>query len=250
MSDAGSVADGGVRALSKKFGPLPVWGWGLILGVLGVVVFWYRSRNSTANQDATTTVQAGNPVTGEAGYDGTADTSSYQTDGLSPAVVDQDQATMTNTVWLSRAVSAVASSSGVSATLVSQALQRFIQGQTVTPTQQQYIDKAIALQGYPPEGTLGTTGVAAPTAPPKSTTTPTKPANPSKPVTPSKPAAGKLTVNEQRADRLFLDLLGRHIDNVHVNTATQMFNNGKNTAQVTAWIKNSTEYKQKHPKGK
>lgn len=52
--------------LGKKFGPLPVWGWGLVVGALGIVAYrYYAAKNAaSASTAATTAVGAGTTATG------------------------------------------------------------------------------------------------------------------------------------------------------------------------------------------
>lgn len=83
MTPVGAVADNGAAAqreaearpqgggfFSKKYGPLPGWGWAALAGVGAIAWFWWRSRSNS---------QASSP----------ADTSGTDTGSTDPQVQDQ-----------------------------------------------------------------------------------------------------------------------------------------------------------------
>lgn len=164
------------RGLTGKLGPLPVWAWGGILGVvvLGVYLFRQRASGSTTAPDST---------------DGSAlDAIGYATGGLGKPAADTDNASSNasgsptdSTSWISGAATAVAAQSTASAAAVLATLQRYVyQGGSFTAQEQKWIDTAINLKGAPPQGTNGDVTFQKPTTSTPVTTTPApKPATPS-----------------------------------------------------------------------
>src|SRR5580704_6086036 len=68
-------------ALGKKFGPLPVWGWGLVVGALGIVAYRYYAAKSAASSSAATPSAVTNASDLGAGTSSTPGTNGYQDSG-------------------------------------------------------------------------------------------------------------------------------------------------------------------------
>lgn len=134
--------------LKGKLGPLPVWAWGVIVGLVLVAgVFIYGRRNQSD---------------GSAAIQGTAiDPQGYQTAGITGGSAQAtDTATQTgdyrsNASWLADAAADVAQFTGGSPTAIYAALQKFIYGETLSSQERKYVDTAVSRTGTPPEGTYG-----------------------------------------------------------------------------------------------
>lgn len=55
---------GAASGLTKKMGPLPVWAWGLILGIAGYLVYRHMASSSTSSSPTTQDPNAVDPNTG------------------------------------------------------------------------------------------------------------------------------------------------------------------------------------------
>lgn len=146
--------------LRAKVGPLPVWAWGLIAGGLFTVWYWVSQRDTgTASGSDTGTEE------------GTVETPSgdFSTVPIVPpgdAVEDEN----TNQEWLIQALNK-ASEAGVSFVTAQVALSKYLNGQTLTATEESIVNRVIGLVGPPPEGTFGVPEVVPDTPAP---TTPTQ----------------------------------------------------------------------------
>jgi hypothetical protein len=54
QQQAGSKTKGGGDFFSRKYGPLPGWGWALLAAGGALAFFWWRSRESKASTSSTT----------------------------------------------------------------------------------------------------------------------------------------------------------------------------------------------------
>lgn len=138
--------------LKAQFGPLPVWGWGVIVGMLGLLAYFVWSRRGGAsNLDGTAPATAGANL----------DAMGYQTSGLDgPAGMDASPALPENNVgWLARVSRAVSDTLAASPSEVYAALQKYLSGQSLSTKERNYVDKAIQVGMSPPEGTQGISDV-------------------------------------------------------------------------------------------
>lgn len=133
----------GTGLLSKKVGPLPGWGWAVLIGGAMGVYLYIRNRNaqpqiSTGTDTATGDTQAPLQTTG------------FGT--LVPAPVTVVPNTyVTNQEWVQAALSAMAVADPVlDAAAAEVALNQYISGGTLTPAQGAYVTLAKALIGAPP----------------------------------------------------------------------------------------------------
>ena len=145
---------------SGKLGPLPVWGWGVILGVLVLGVYYYENNKQKAANAAVVSAT----TTGDNLAAGLVDnTSTDPTDGLT-GLTDQNTGTtsgtlgsslQTNSQWESSAVSWL-SGHGYSPLVAQSALEAYLNG-TLDNSNTNYVgavNAAIQNFGLPPEGTF------------------------------------------------------------------------------------------------
>ena len=145
-----------------KIGGVPVWGVGVGLAGVFVAFQWWRGRNSAVTRDPGAAVEfpegdiapegaayglppgpigdwlSQNPTF--AGYP-----VGYSLGGLPSAI--------TNGQW-ARLVTDELLSQGADPTLVSNALTKYLSGQSLTASEQAVINKALQILGTPPEGIL------------------------------------------------------------------------------------------------
>lgn len=131
--------------LKRKLGPLPVWGWGVLIG--GAFIAWYWYSNTGLGEFA-----------GESDTEGTgvgqtlAPSGDFSTVPIMPeedAVVDEN----TNAEWLIQAI--LAAPAGTSKLAVQAALEKYLNGTTMSISEQQLVDAIIGKVGLPPQGTAG-----------------------------------------------------------------------------------------------
>lgn len=135
-----SGGGGAGRVFSRQVGPLPAWGWALVLGVAGAIVVVRRRKSaSTPAATGTTTYaqQAQIPTIGNAaGAGGT------------PIVTGRPSPT-TNDQWRSLAVTTLLAK-GYSPLGVDTAMGKYLQGVSLDSTERALIDIALAEIGTPP----------------------------------------------------------------------------------------------------
>lgn len=137
-----------------KLGPLPVWAWGTIAAVGGLIVYYLYSRSKATATKGTQAAIAPGAGSGSANFDAMG----YQTLGLaanqsdsSPQITDTD----TNQKWISRAAASVANTLALSVSNVTATLQRYVAGYSPAPREQKVIDEAISSYGQPPQPVTG-----------------------------------------------------------------------------------------------
>jgi len=143
--------------LTQKLGPLPVWGWGVIVGVIVLVGYFLYSRTRSGSiSDMTTASQSGSNIDGMG----------YYTTGIKGAAGANDNIVTpeNNMAWLTRVSRQVADTLGKSPSEIYAALYKYISGQDYTAKEKEYIDKAIMVGMSPPEGTQGVGKVVDPIA--------------------------------------------------------------------------------------
>lgn len=138
---------------TAKLGPLPVWAWGAIIGLLLLAFVWFsRSGGSTAATDTAsgTTDAEASPL-----FPSSSNTVPSDTDTTAGST---DTTTSTNSYWLTQG-SAFAVSRGYSPTAAIAALTKWLNGDTITADEQRIVDAVVKQIGAPPEGTSGTSTV-------------------------------------------------------------------------------------------
>jgi hypothetical protein len=145
-----STAGKGIGSkLTRKLGPLPVWGWALVGGAVLVVVYrWYSAKNASA----TAAAAAANPSTGTAGVGtasgglGTPGSNGYQDNGqlnqLSQQLSDI-QKVLGQGTGSGAGVGAAGDTGSGSSTAGTNSFQQLIAGSGTVSTQQQ-INAALA----------------------------------------------------------------------------------------------------------
>lgn len=132
--------------LKAKLGPLPVWGWGIIVGVIALIGYLMYSRRSAG--------EVGGP--GASTGASNLDAMGYQTVGIKGGSATTETTVPPNNVsWLERASRAVADILYASPSEVYAALQKWLIGDPITVKEKSYVDKAIQVAMSPPEGTQG-----------------------------------------------------------------------------------------------
>lgn len=149
--------------LKAKVGPLPVWAWGLLAGGAFTIWYWVSQRNAGTSTDSGVVDDETGTVAPPSGDFGTV-----------PIVPNDDpvQDENTNQEWLVQALNA-AGTAGVSFVTAQIALQKYLNGQTLTTTQRGIVNKIIGIVGPPPEGTQGIPEVVPDKPTPKPPTKPT-----------------------------------------------------------------------------
>lgn len=161
------------QTLSEKRGPLPVWGYGALLGV---VFIYLQHRKSTAAAAA---------AASDASSVGVVDPSAQTTDGSSVYSTDQtagilsgylaDNPTLaaqnvgiqasglpgpvSNSQW-ARVVADYLNGLGDEPSLVANALSKFLNGQALSPAETSIVNQALTYGGTPPEGVIPVNGSA------------------------------------------------------------------------------------------
>lgn len=153
------ATDGAKAVLGKKYGPLPLWVWLIIIGGTVYGVKKFQSAKGAADladaADASTISQ--NPLstgglvtpkanaTGSIYGGGTGATGGSTTGSYGPNTPDSNEA------WLSRALSTLASNGKYDPYAIQMALSTFLSGFSVTdPTQRAIVSDALAAVGSPP----------------------------------------------------------------------------------------------------
>lgn len=159
-----SAVHHGLTGAGKKLGPLPVWAWGAVLG-LGVVAYMYFRNKTSGSTAASSTNDSGATAgTGSVLPDMTAndlgtpgDYTGQTTSGSSVGP------TLDNATWLAQAVAYMVTQ-GKNPLTVSQALDRYLNGESLSWTQEQYVSAVVAKFGLPPQGVSSDSSLAPPPA--------------------------------------------------------------------------------------
>lgn len=134
-----SLFDG---AMTKKVGPLPLWGWAVGLGAV-LVAYMYVRQSQSASSGAATPI----PTTG-----GVVDTTGSSMGGSSGDPFTSNGAT--NQQWENAAIMS-ASKWGLSPTGVQSALDKYLNGYTLNSAEQNAVNKVIGTFGAAPEPLTG-----------------------------------------------------------------------------------------------
>lgn len=144
-----SLPEQPVKALGKKMGPLPIWAYGAII-VGGVwLAYLYRNRVGVGSADPVpvspdlnqTGFSSAGPAPGTGTYNGNANTEQ------APA------ASQTNAQWAKKTADALIAS-GSDPTAVNGAIARYLNGNTLSVTDQAIINVALSRYGNPPQGVI------------------------------------------------------------------------------------------------
>lgn len=145
MSDfAGTVE----HSAGRKLGPLPVWGWGLVLGLVLVFVIWHRSR-STSGTNAPGSINTGvdpNAFDNAALYSGNNANASNAT----AATASTEAGLRSNAAWL-RAGVQYETGKGRNSLNVLRALRRFLAGSPLSQAQSDIVSDVLKNVGVPPK---------------------------------------------------------------------------------------------------
>lgn len=168
------------QTLSEKKGPLPVWGYGALLGV--VIIFLLHRKGTAA-----ATAAAGS----DASSVGIVDPSAQTTDGSSVYSTDQTAGVLssylandptnaaqnvgiaasglpgpvTNSQW-ARVVADYLNGLGDEPSLVANALSKYLSGAALSPAETSVVNQALTYGGTPPEGVIPVNGSTAQPTPP------------------------------------------------------------------------------------
>lgn len=172
------------HSLSEKKGPLPIWGYGALLGV---VLIYFMHRQSTA---AASAASAGSSASTVGASDATTDGSSvYSTDetaGTISGYLASDPTNtaqnvgigssglpgpVTNSQW-ARVVADYLNGLGDDPALVANALSKYLAGQALSPAETSVVDQALSYGQTPPEGVIPVNGSQAQPTPDPSTRPP------------------------------------------------------------------------------
>lgn len=150
-----------VEALEKRAGPLPVWGWGVAIGIVVVAVWWFHGQTAggaAAPVDTST-------LTDPQAIDDAALSSGNDAGAGSPTgpVTNTPGVARTNRAWLAQ-VLVYETGKGRNALKVQRACSLYLAGKKLTDPQRTIVNEAITHVGLPPR-------------PPK-TVPPPKPTNP------------------------------------------------------------------------
>ena len=150
------------NALGKKAGPLPIWVWAVMTGLLlALIMFYLRGRsqvNNTQNPNATVSTD---PYAAFANYSAAPTTQPTTDQGASGSYE-------TNQSWIAKAVAWLTSTQNVTGLDAQNALTAYTTGGApLTPTQTDIVNRALNQFGLPPEPVYGnpsgTSGSAHPT---------------------------------------------------------------------------------------
>lgn len=172
-------------------GPLPVWAWGVIGGILVIAYLWWTQWRHSDSSSVS-------------GKDEPANALDLLPDQLlnpeAPQSTQQSSSFASNFTWLAQGVK-LGIAMGFSPLTVEQALRAYLDGGSITSQQKLIIDAVIAQIGLPPDGTAGNVTIIP--DPPPAPEKPEQPKPTTPPATPAKPAAPKTAVYViQRGDTL------------------------------------------------
>jgi len=134
----------------SKLGPLPVWVWGAIAGVIALIGYLVYMRFNSAGSSSATPNAAGSSI----------DPMGYQTSGIKGGYATTETTVPDNNVtWLNRVSRAVSDALAASPSEVYNALLKYITGQAITEKEKAYVDKGLQIGMNPPDGTQGVSDV-------------------------------------------------------------------------------------------
>lgn len=165
----GHGGSGAMAIFTKKYGPLPGWGWAAIVlvGIVGFDYYLRSKRASTTGTNLDDTIDGTNGTIaslGDGTLDGTSTTGNAGATGTA--------STETNAAWGSRVASAMIGQGKYAPSDITNAINAFLNGGALTPAQQAIVNDALSQFGEPPQGLIPVVPATA------ATTVTTKPAAP------------------------------------------------------------------------
>lgn len=156
----------GLAGAGKKLGPLPVWGWGALLGLAVVGYMYYKNRTSSPAAAAPATNNAGADTGGSVTPDLTANDLGTVGDYTGQVTGTPTAGSVTdNATWEVQAVAWMVTQ-GKNPLSVQQALDAYLNGTPLSWTQQQLVTAVVSKYGLPPQGVSSDSPLApAPTEP-------------------------------------------------------------------------------------
>lgn len=146
----------------RKLGPLPIWGWALILAAAVYIFYRFYKGSSAANSTA-----AG---TGANALSGGLSSSPYTND--TSGGNNQTPAIYSNDAYIQTAIGE-ASTFGSTGLNVQHALTKYFNGQNLTPEEGSLVNRILSALGGPPSAPAGDSQIVSPSATPAPTPTPT-----------------------------------------------------------------------------
>ena len=140
------------ETVKKKLGPLPVWAWGAIVGVVIVAYVWYSGRDTSSSE---TTNENGetSDLTGSAPFDaidGLFKNSGSGSGGGQNYPTEVPETADSNMAWGIRAVAALVGKGNAPIT-AQQAIGKYLASEQMSKAQEKLVNQAISLVGQPPE---------------------------------------------------------------------------------------------------
>ena len=141
--------------LKQKAGPLPVWAWGAIIGVLIVgATYYFRSRTA----GAAATADPGSLVAYPDVEGGTGLSAGSTVTNADGSTDDDDGGFYSNSSWLAAAV-AWCVGQAMNPLTVQRALQKYLDGADLTEAESNIVNIVVKRFGLPPTGTTGVSDV-------------------------------------------------------------------------------------------
>ena len=134
--------------LGQKLGPLPVWTWGVVVGV-GVVAYVWISKASESQTVMQPSDAMLRPVAGDSSA---LDSAFYARSGASGTYPSEAPAE-TNLTWLTT-VQSVLAGKGYAPLDISNALNRYLNGESLSDSDQRIVNEALTAKGLPPDGAM------------------------------------------------------------------------------------------------
>jgi hypothetical protein len=174
--NGGSSGSGFSMSLTRKIGPLPVWGW-CALAIVAVLAYKHF-RPAAPKTDSTTTGANTTDGTAAAVTTDTGLATSTPADNSSTGSYTNDSGNSwltptTNAEWKTLALAKVSSLNSWGAYQIANALSAYLGGAVLDSTQKPIIDTALKMVGPPPEPVPNAPAVPPPAAPPKPPPPPT-----------------------------------------------------------------------------
>lgn len=199
--------------LSGKLGPLPVWGWGAIVGALVLLYLYTRKK-----QGASTGLVTGPSVTGAS----PSNVSAIPIQDVATTNTGTSGVADTNSSWLQQGIKQ-ATDLGFTPLDAETALRNYLNGTPLTQSQANIVNSVEKAQGSAPQGIGGTPSVTGSSS--------------QSPVDQAKATVGGSPLRDQIIDD-YWQILGRVPGRAEVNAWEAT---GASAAQIRAGIANSKE---------
>lgn len=149
------------KTLTEKIGGVPVWGIGVGLALLIIGVIWYRNKvaaEAAATNAADTTSADGTTADDTSSVNGNPIDEFLSSDPTNSAypvglTAQGTPAPITNAQWSRLALDELIAK-GDDPTLVSNALSKYLSGETLSAAEQGIVNLALQVFGAPPEGVI------------------------------------------------------------------------------------------------